>query len=103
MCGPVRMLPQEAGPRPQSTRFYWIVEGDTKLSATARNNAVSRSAIDPLASLDSFQHLRTLDWNTRVDLEAQCHISAMNAKHRDFQQAMKPVGSADHNRLPICP
>ena len=103
MCGPVRMLPQEAGPRPQSTRFYWIVERDTQLSVAARRSRVLRPAIDPLASLDSFQHLRPLDWNIRVDLEAQCHISAVNAKHGDFQQAMKPVGSADHNRLAICP
>jgi hypothetical protein len=41
-CDPSRLLPQEASPRPQSTRFWWIVARDAKSSANTRRNRVSR-------------------------------------------------------------
>jgi hypothetical protein len=44
-----------------------------------------------------------MDRNTGIDLEAQFHVRASNVEHRDPQQAMKPIGPADHNRLPILP
>ena len=53
--------------------------------------------------VDSFPHLRTMDRNTGIDLEAQFYVRASNTEHRDFQQAMKTIGPADHNRLPILP
>jgi hypothetical protein len=60
---------------------------------------------DELSSLgaDLFPHLRTMDGNAGVDLEAQSHVRASNVEHRDLQQAMKPIGATDHNRLSILP
>ena len=60
---------------------------------------------DGLAGLgvDSFPHLRTMDGNIGVDLEAQFHVRALNPEHRDLQQAMEAIGPADHHRLPILP
>jgi hypothetical protein len=44
-----------------------------------------------------------MDGNIGIDLEAQFHVCAVNTKHRDFEQAMKPVSPADHDRLTILP
>jgi hypothetical protein len=44
-----------------------------------------------------------MDWNIGIDLEAQFHVRAVNTKHRDFEQAMKTIGPADHNRFPTFP
>jgi hypothetical protein len=52
---------------------------------------------------NSFPHLRTMDGNAGVDLEAQFHVRASNIEHRDFQQAMEAIGPSNHHRLAILP
>jgi hypothetical protein len=47
------------------------------------------------ASVDSFSHLRTMDGNILIDLEAEFHVRTFDRKHRDFQQAMEAIRPAD--------
>jgi hypothetical protein len=44
-----------------------------------------------------------MDGNTRVDLEAQLHVRALNTEYRDFQQALETIGPANHNRFLALP
>jgi hypothetical protein len=53
--------------------------------------------------VDSFPHLRTMDWNIGIDFKAQFHVCALNTKHRDFQQAMEDIGPSNHHRFSILP
>ncbi len=45
-------------------------------------NSVYRRADGQIASTDSFPHLRTMDGNLFIDLEAQFHLAANNLEHR---------------------
>jgi hypothetical protein len=44
-----------------------------------------------------------MDWNTGIDLEPQFHVCASNPEHCDFEQTMKTIGPADHDRFPTFP
>jgi hypothetical protein len=38
-----------------------------------------------------------------IDLEARSHLRAVNAKHRDLQQAIETIGLADDHRFQMFP
>jgi hypothetical protein len=43
---------------------------------------------------DSFPHLRTMDRDLSIDLEAQSYRSAVDFEHRDLEQALEASGAA---------
>src|SRR5882672_10029945 len=46
-----------------------------------------------------FPHLQAMDGNIGVGLETEPHLSLLDLQHRDFEQALKAIGAADHHGL----
>jgi len=60
---------------------------------------ISERSTGSIALTNPLPHLRTMDWDIGIDLEAQAHTAVRDLEYGHLEHGLKAAGASDHNRF----